>query len=395
MTTKSPIKIILIIALLVALGPMATDMYLPSLPTLTKSLNTSASNVQLTLSIYFFGFAIGQLVYGPLSDRFGRKPILQIGLIIFVISSVIASLAISIEALIVTRLFQALGGCAGPVLGRAMVRDMYSPEEAGRVLSHVASAMALAPAIAPIIGGILTVAYGWQANFWFLFAYGLVALAALTFNISETNKHKNPNAMRMQHLLLNYRTIINNREWRLYTLICSFVYAGLFAFLSGSSFILIETMGISELNYGFLFAVIVIGYMIGSQLSARLSLRLGAFLLIRYGSWLALIAGMLMFLLSLSGSRLAITIIAPHFFFMIAVGITMPLSMAGALKPFPKMAGAASALLGFTQMILAASFGILIGLFQNGNAVVMTATIALSGGLTFITMKRLKRIIEA
>lgn len=390
MKNKSPIKIILIIALLVALGPMATDMYLPSLPLLTKSLNTSASNVQLTLSIYFFGFAIGQLIYGPLSDRFGRKPILQIGLVIFIISSVLASLAASIEALILTRLFQALGGCAGPVLGRAMVRDMYSPEEAGRVLSHVASAMALAPAIAPVIGGFLTVAYGWQSNFWFLFGYGLIALSALTFSISETNQHKNPEAMKVHHLVGNYRTIIKNQEWRLYTLICSFVYAGLFAFLSGSSFVLIETMGVSELIYGFLFAVIVVGYIIGSQLSARLSISLGAFTLIGYGSWLALITGLSMFLLSLSGSRNVITVIAPHFFFMIAVGIVMPLSMAGALKPFPKMAGAASALLGFTQMTLAALFGILIGVFQDGNAVVMTATIAFSGCLTFIAMKRLK-----
>ena len=394
MANKHSLKIIVIIALLVALGPMATDMYLPSLPTLTESLNTTTSNVQLTLSIYFFGFAIGQLIYGPLSDRYGRKPILQIGLVIFVVSSAIASMATTIEALIVARLFQAIGGCAGPVLGRAMVRDMFSPEESGRVLSHIASAMALAPAIAPIIGSVLTVEYGWQANFWFLFGYGLLALATLTFSLSETNKHKNPDAMKPQHLLANYRMIIKSQEWRLYTLVCSFVFAGLFAFLTSSSFVLISYMGVSEYAYGFLFAIIVIGYIIGSQLSARYSKRYGAFTLIHYGSVLAFISGAIMFLLSLSDSRNVAIIIAPHFFFMIAVGITMPLSMAGALGHFPKNAGSASALLGFTQMMLVAIFGIIIGSLQTSTASVMAGGIAVAGLLTYISMIRLKYILQ-
>lgn len=190
MTDKHSILTVIIISMLVALGPLATDIYLPALPELTKALNTTTSNAQLTLSIYFIGFAFGQLIYGPLSDRYGRKPILQIGLVIFIISSVIASLATSIESLLIARLFQSLGGCAGPVLGRAMVRDMFSPEDAGQVLSHIASVMAIAPAVAPIIGGALTIAYGWEANFIFLFIYGFVILLVMTIKLPESNTKK-------------------------------------------------------------------------------------------------------------------------------------------------------------------------------------------------------------
>lgn len=393
MSDKHSFKVIVIITLLIALGPMATDMYLPALPSLAKSLDTSSSNVQLTLSIYFFGFAIGQLIYGPLSDRFGRKPVLQVGLIIFVLSSAIASLATSIEALIVARVFQALGGCAGPVLGRAIVRDMFSGEEAGRVLSHVSSAMALAPAIAPIIGGFLTVAYGWQASFLFLMLYGLIALLVLTLNLPETNTNINDAAMKLSSIKANYLTILKHQEWRLNTLICSFVYAGLFAFLLGSSFVLIEFMNVSESGYGFLFTVIVLGYMIGSQLSARFSGRIGLFRLIRYGSSLALISGMVMFILSLFESKNVVTVIAPHFFYMISVGIVMPLTMASALNPFPKMAGSASALLGFIQMFFVAFFGVLIGYLESSTAIVMAGSIALAGTLTFLTTMRLEYVL--
>lgn len=390
MSAKHSSLIIIIISILVALGPMATDMYLPALPALVKAFNTSSSDVQLTLSIYLVGFAIGQLIYGPLSDRFGRKPILQAGLVLFAISSVVATFVVSIEGLIITRLFQALGGCAGPVLGRAMVRDMYSPVDAGRVLSHVASAMALAPAIAPILGGFLTVAFGWEANFWFLFGYGLLALAVLSFNMHETIPQKNPDAIQVRQIFNNYRTLVKHKEWRLYTLMCSFIYAGLFAFLSGSSFVLIEYMGVSEQNYGFLFAIIVIGYIVGSQLSARLGTKLGAFRLIRYGCWLGLFAGFTMLLLSLTGSHNVISIIGPNFFFMMAVGMVMPLTMAGALAPFPHMAGAASALLGATQMFIAALHGAFVGHWHTGTPTVMAAGIAFAGLAAFVSMKTLK-----
>ncbi len=392
MSSKNDTQIIFFIATLVAIGPMATDLYLPALPALTQAFDTGHSRVQLTLSLFFIGFAIGQLIYGPLSDRFGRKPVLLIGLIIFVISSAAATFANSIESLIVIRLFQALGGCAGPVLGRAMVRDLYDPQEGGRMLSHIASAMALAPAVAPIIGGFLTALYGWEANFWFLLAYGLLALAVLVFVLPETIRRKNPDATKIGHLVKNYRTLIQHQRWRLYTLICSFIFAGLFAFLSGSSFVLIEYLGVTEQHYGFLFATIVAGYMIGSQMSARLSTRYRAFTLIRLGCWLGVIAGAVMLLLSLLGTHSVTNIIAPQFFFMMAVGMVLPLALAGALAPFPHMAGTASALLGTTQMIIAAAHGGLVGYLYTGTPTVMASGIAFAGLAAFLAMQRLKYV---
>lgn len=174
---------------------------------------------------------------------------------------------------------------------------------------------------------------------------------------------------------------------------CSFVFAGLFCFLSGSSFILISFLSVSEQIYGYLFAIVVLGYFLGSQFSARMSKKLGSFNLIRYGSWLAFISGLIMLLLSMLGSHNVASIIGPHFFFMISVGVVMPLTMAGALAPFPHIAGSASALLGFTQMLTAAIFGATIGYVSTSTPTMMAAGIALAGFLTLISMLKMKSIL--
>lgn len=392
MPNKHSIQMIAILAMLVSLGPMATDMYLPALPTLTQVFATDMSQVQLTLSVYFVGFAVGQLVYGPLADRFGRKPILLLGLLLFALSSMAATFVTSIEALIIARLFQALGGCAGPVLGRAMVRDLYEPQEAGRVMSHISSAMALAPAIAPIIGGFLTVWFGWEATFWFLLVYGVLTIVIISVAVEETIPQKNPEATRIGQLWRNYKVLLAHQEWRLYTLICSFIFAGLFTFLSGSSFVLIDYLGMSEQQYGFLFAIVVLGYITGTQLAARFSGRYGAFTVIRFGCWLGLFAGLVLLGLSLAGVHTVSSVIGPQFFFMMAVGMVMPLTLTGAMAPFPQMAGVASALFGAVQMGIAALHGAFVGHLYTGTPTVMAAGIAFAGLMAFVAMKRLKAV---
>lgn len=392
MARKTDTNPIFYIAALVAIGPLATDMYLPALPTLTEAFDTTASRVQLTLSVYFVGFAVGQLVYGPVSDRFGRKSTLQVGLTLFAVSSALIPFVTTIEELIAARFLQALGGCAGPVLGRAMVRDLYDPQQSARALSHIASSMALAPAVAPVIGGYLTVLYGWQSSFWFLLAYGLVALSLLSFALPETLSRRDLHAMRIRQLLTNYRTLIAHREWRLHTLICSFSFAGLFAFLSGSAFVLIEYLQVAEQHFGFLFASVVAGYILGSQIAARLTLRYTAMTLIRVGCWLGLAAATVMLVLSLAGAHSVAAVIVPQFFYMLAVGMIMPLTMAGALAPFPHMAGAASALLGTTQMLIAAAHGGLVAHLYSGTPTVMAAGIAVAGSVAFVGMQRLRSV---
>ena len=394
MPSSNNTKTILFIAALVALGPLATDMYLPALPAIADSLHTDTTQVQLTLSVYLIGFALGQPIYGPLSDRFGRKPVLLMGMLLFIASSTMAAFATSIEHLIAMRLFQALGGCTGPVLGRAIVRDLYQPAEAGRALAHIASTMALAPALAPIFGSYLTILYGWEANFWFLVIYGIVAVCVISFGLPESIPHKNPNALRIKELCKNYYRLIAHPVWRLNTLVCSFIYAGLFSFLSGSSFVLISYLGVSKQNYALLFAIIVIGYITGSQLSARLNTRYPALTLIHAGCLLGVASGATMLTLSYIGWHSVTNIIAPHFFFMLAVGMVMPLTLANALAPFPHMAGTASALFGTVQMLIASLHGALVGHFYAGTPTAMAAGIAIAGTVAYMAMLRLQKYMK-
>jgi len=186
MTSPKSLLATAIIASLVAIGPLSTDMYLPAFPALMKAFNAEINQVQSTLSTFLVGFALAQLIYGPLSDRFGRKPVMLGGFLLFLFSSVAIVFADSIETLIWLRLFQAIGGSVGPVLGRAIVRDIHGPTEAARQLAYISTAMALAPAVAPILGGYLTIWYGWTSTFMFLAAYALIAIVLLGFKIPET-----------------------------------------------------------------------------------------------------------------------------------------------------------------------------------------------------------------
>lgn len=381
-----------IIASLVAIGPLSTDMYLPAFPMLMESFDADINQVQHTLSIFLIGFALAQLIYGPLSDRFGRKPVLMGGLLLFALSSLAIVFAHSITTLSALRLLQAIGGSAGPVLGRAMVRDIYGPTESARLLSYISTAMAVAPAAAPIIGGYLAVWFGWHSIFLFLAVYGAMGLLLLWIRIPETAPPGSHHIMTVGNLLKNYGILLKHPTWRWYTLTCSFVFAGLFSFLSGSSFIIIEFLGYKEEQFGLFFALVVIGFMLGTQIAGRLVRRIGINRLLGYGSLIAATGGVSMLILALSEVHHVAAVVVPHMVYMVGVGIVMPQSMAGALAPFPHMAGAASALLGFIQMSFAAGVGVLVGHYHDGSPLTMSFSIALMGVLTLISFRRLQYI---
>jgi len=380
-----------IIAALVALGPLATDMYLPAMPIMREVFATDINQIQMTLSLFIVGFAIGQLIYGPLSDRFGRKPVLLSGILLFSCSSLAAAFVTSIETLIILRIVQAIGGSAGPVIGRAMVRDIYGPRRSGRVLSYIGTAMALAPAVAPIMGGYMTVWWGWASVFLFLAAYGVVGIFVLGAKIPETLSENSYGSLKLSSLSSNYMTLLRHKQWLGYTLSCSFIFAGLFCFLSGAPFVIIEYFGFPAERFGLLFIFIVVGYVCGTLIAGRLSYSLGTYLLVRYGSILSAVAGSIMALLAWSGVDHVAAVIAPHVFFMIGVGIVMPQAMAGAMAPFPYMAGTASALLGFGQMLIAASAGAMVGLFHDGSPRSMATGIAAMGICSFVSFLLLAR----
>lgn len=377
MARADSLIVAVLLTALVALGPISTDLYLPSLPSIGRDFGVGTAEVQLTLSVFLAGFACSQLIYGPLSDRFGRRPVILIGLAVYLLATLLCMVAPSIEVLILARFLQALGACVGPVLGRAVVRDVYGRERAAQVLSYMGMAMALAPAFGPIIGGYLEVWFGWQANFAVLAVFALVILVAIQVTLPETNRWMDPAATRPGRLVSTYLELLRHRSYRGYVMIVSFSYAGIFSFISGSAFILIGILGLSPDRYGFCFAAIVVGFMIGTFLSGRLTRRLGLERMIQLGTGVQCLGGLMGLAIYGAGLVTVVTIVGPMVVFMIGTGLVMPNAQAGAIGPFPKTAGSASALLGFIQMGLAALVGIAVGHGSETSALPMMAAIAL------------------
>ncbi|MBF7053823.1 multidrug effflux MFS transporter [Halomonas sp. KAO] len=373
---------IVVLAALTALGPLATDMYLPAMPAMAEALNTGPDQVQLTLSLYMTGFALAQLFCGPISDRFGRRPVMIAGFSLFLAASLLCAFAPSIEWLLAGRFLQAFGGAAGPVLGRAAVRDIYGPIEAGRVLSYMASTMALAPALAPVVGAGLLLFFGWQSVFVLLSLYAVIMLLILALLMPESLPPEKRQSIAPSIILANYRMLLTQRSFLGYTLINASGFAGLFAFLSGSSFVLIEYMGLSPFQYGIGFTLIVAGFFSGTLCSGRYSHRLGRDRLLWIATLLCALSGSSMAALAIFGVHQPWAVIGPHVLFLFGFGIVMPQSMAGALAPNPECAGSASSLFGFLQMTIAALGGALVGQFHDGTSRTMAVAIALGGILS-------------
>lgn len=374
MSASLPLAVL--ITALVALGPLSTDFYLPALPAIGEAMGADVANTQLTLSVFLFGFAAGQLAYGPLSDRFGRRPVLLFGVVLYALASVACTLATSIEALIAARFLQALGACAGPVLGRAIVRDVYGPHDAARMLSYIGTAMALAPLLGPVLGGWLTVWSGWRATFVFLTGYSLLLVLGLCFVLRETNAHRDAAATSPARMWHNFLTLLRDRRYRGVLLCNALAYSGLFAFISASPFVFINMFGFSPQQMGLAFGAMVSGYMCGSTASGRLSRRFGPERLLHRGAVLSVVAGAAMLALALAGVHHPLAVMVPMWFSAAAIGLTMPNAAAIGLANYPHMAGSAASLMGFSQMGLAALAGIFVGHALGDTVVPMALAIA-------------------
>lgn len=384
MTGKQPASLIVLLALLTALGPLSTDMYLPSLPDIARNLNTDDTRTQLTLSVFLFGFAIGMLIYGPVADRIGRRPVLLTGLILFGVSSLACYASPSIDALTAARFFQALGAAGPVVLARAIVRDLTKAEMAGRLLSYMGAIMGLVPALAPIVGGFLHEAYGWRVNFLVMAALCMALLFTARRLLPETLSETNRPARGFAEILRNYRDLLQSRVFLYYVLCACLSFSGLFAFISGSSFILQGEFGLSPQMFGLSFTFMVAGYIIGTLTGGRLTVKLGIDRLVMYGGVLLALGGIIMTLMSAFEIAGVYAIILPMALYSAGVGLMMPQSMAGALTPFPEKAGTASSLLGFLQTISGALAGIFIGYNLSGGALQMAIFITVMGVAAFV-----------
>jgi DHA1 family bicyclomycin/chloramphenicol resistance-like MFS transporter len=380
-----------VLALLTALGPMSTDMYLPSLPDMARDLGTDAAGMQLTLSAFLLGFAVGQFVYGPVSDRLGRRKVLLFGLALYVIATGACALAPSIEALVGARFVQALGASGPIVLARAMVRDLYSGQQAGRLLSQMAMIMGVVPAIAPVLGGLLHEIFGWRSNFALALGVSAALSLAVLLWLPETLKERSPEKLSFAAILRGFGFLLRHPTYRVYVSFSSLAYGGLFAFISGSSFLLQQVYGLSEIAFGFSFGFAVVGFMTGSFLAQRIVVRQGVDRTIGWGVTALAVGGLLMLALVALRVPSSLAVTLPMALYAAGVGLTMPQSMAGAMGPFPERAGAASSLLGICQMTYAAVVGIALGQFLGGSALPLPLVVAGSGWaalLVFLATKR-------
>jgi len=373
-----------VLALLTAVGPLSVDMYLPSLPDIGRELAASPAQVQLTISFYLVGFALGQIVYGPLSDRHGRKPVLLAALVLFSTAGLACAFASSIHALIIARFFQAFGGAGAVVLARAIVRDLYSGTRAGREFSLMGTIMGLAPIIAPLIGSVLQMAFGWRAIFVALVVVGSIAAVLAWYLLPETLKTRAPEPVSLLSSVGVYRTFMRNRVFLAHLGIVTCSFMGLFAWISGASFVLQDLYGLSAFDFAVAFALGSAGYLPGTVLAAGIVTRVGLDRTIGLGGLALAVGGLAMVAAVTLGLTSAASLVLPAAFYLAGLGLAMPQGFAGAMSPFPGRAGAASSLIGFTQQTSAAALGAAVGHMLGQTAWPLVIAIATMGCLTLL-----------
>jgi MFS transporter, DHA1 family, multidrug resistance protein len=374
----------LLLAMLTALGPLSMDMYLPSLPDIAHVLGAPVARTQLTISSYLIGFAVGQMIYGPLSDRYGRRPVLLAAVALYLASTLACAAAQSVDLLIAARLLQGISGSGAIVLARAIVRDVYSGVQAARELSLMGSISATAPIVAPMIGGVLQAGFGWRANFICMSVGGLIALLVAGRLLPETLRPDNrASPLSFFSMMRGYGAVARHRGFLVYLGIITTTYAGLFAWVSGASVVLQGVYGLSAVAFGFTFALGAAGYMLGAMIATRLVVRLGLDRTIGVGV-VVIAAGGLSLALAVATGVPGLWLVAAMALYLAGVGLAMPQAMAGALTPFPDRAGTAASLMGLVQQALAAVIAAVIGAYLVRSAWPVTGVVVAMGCLTFL-----------
>jgi len=361
------------------LPPLSIDMFLPSMPAMAQQFQTDPSQMQLTVTLFIISLAVSQLIFGPFSDRFGRRPVMLIGLLLYALAGFVCVFAPTVELLIVGRILQGLAAGCGPSIGRAIVRDIYGKARSAQIMSYMATAIALAPILAPMLGGFLQTYFGWQSVFYILGIMGSLFFLTFLFSIPETNVKIDQQALKIRQLVANYTELLSSRQYVGNTFLTTALFCGILAFIANSSFVLIDILGVSPKIYGFCFGTMACGLMVGAFTGGRLSKRVDHSRLITIGTLLSASAGLLMSGFALAGIFNVFTLIGPLFLFTTGGGLLRPIAMARAIIPFPEKAGLASALMGFIQMFGAGVFAIVFGHLYGGTAMPMIAAITLAG----------------
>lgn len=383
---KPPLSLLVAIT---ASGTLPVHILIPALPAIAASLAVSAGAVQLTVTLYLLGLAVGQLVYGPLSDRFGRRPVLLSGLTIYAISAIAAAFAPSVDSLIVARVAQALGGCAGLVLGRAIARDNVTGHHAVRKLAILVMAMSLAPALAPLLGAQLAVHFGWRSILYVLAVAGVLMLAAATIALPETHHRRGSRTARQY--AMSYATLARSPTFVAFALGGASGTTSFYAFIAASPFVLMQELGVSPGTFSAIYVTILTGIAVGAMLAGMLASRLRAQVVLRTGGVLLVGSSTTLAVAYAAGAMSAALVATLMLVYVVGAALTSPYATAGAVEIEPAYAGAASGLYGFAQMAYGSLATAIIAIGHANPARAMVATLVASSVLSCVAFEFARR----
>ena len=384
-------RLALILGTLAAFGPLSIDMYLPGLPSIAREFGTTTAAVQQTLSVFFVGLAVGQMLYGPLADRLGRRRPLLFGCGMYAVASVGCAWAPSLGVLMALRFVQALGGSAGMVIGRSVVRDLFDERESARMYSFLVLVMGLAPITAPLIGGQILGAFGWRAIFLVLGGFGLFCLGLVWFGLPETLPAERRTHAGLGAALRAYGGLLGDGRYMGFAVAGGLASAAMFAYISGSPFVFIELNGVPPEYFGLLFGTNALGLIVASQLNRWLLTRYTGIQILTVALGVTASTSLLLLLVTVVGAGGFAGMLVLLFFCIASTGMVGPNSTAAAMAPYGRQAGSASALLGATQFLLGAMAGMLVGVLANGTALPMVGTIAACGVGAFLVLRLVTR----
>jgi len=362
----APALVVLVLSLLLGIQPVTTDLYLPALPALTEGFGAPMAQAQLTLSALLLAFGVSQLFWGPLSDRFGRRPILLWGLTAYVVAAIGSALAPSMALLVVWRIVQGAAMGAAVMCARAIVRDLYTPVDAARAMSRGLTGLGVIACLSAPLGGLLSDVFNWRAALLALAVFGALSLALIALRFEETLALKNPRALEPRTLVRTWWVIVRNPTFVAFSLLSTASYGGLFTFLASSSFVFIQVLGLSKTQYGLVMFSMSFVYVLGTFVCRHLLPRFGVQRSVAMAAVLTLAGGVLGAVLAWAGVRSVWAILLPFYLFILAHGVHQPCSQSGAVGPFPGAAGAASALNGFLMMLSAFAMGGWLGAHMDG-----------------------------
>lgn len=388
---KRDLHILIILSALMSFASVSTDLYLPAMPQIARDLHMASGGIELTLSGFLIGFSLGQLLWGPIGDRYGRRMPVVVGLLIFMVGSAGCALSGSLTQMVCWRAVQAVGACAGPVLARAMVRDLYTRERSAQMLSTLFLFMAVAPLSGPLIGGQILAFSTWPVIFWIMVGFGIIALICMYF-LPETLTQEARSVAPLSQSLREYGQLLRNHRVMGYAVASTFYYGGFYAFIAGTPFAYIDYYHVSPQAYGLLFGVNILGVMTANFVNSKLVMRIGSQRLFHRGAATAAVAGGVMIMNAWTGWFGIIGLAVPFFFYAAMNGFIVANSVAGALAEVNQNAGACSSLIGSMQYGSGIVTAALLGWLADGTPWVMGAVIGGCAILCCVTAVLLQRV---